>query len=165
MELVNKISENSRETISTLGDIVWNLNPINDTAEKLFNRMESTASLLLSAQNTALEFSADPELFGFDYSLEAKQNLYLIFKEIINNAAKYAQASEVKITIRKAGNWLEMNISDNGVGFDVVQKSVGNGLRNIHQRAETMKGTAVVTSSSFGTKCEIKLPLQILQNT
>ena len=159
MELVNKIGENSRETISTLGDIVWNLNPINDSAERLFNRMESTATVLLSAQNTALDFTADPQLFSFDFSLEAKQNLYLIFKETINNAAKYAQASEVKVSIRKSSNALEMTISDNGKGFDTEKHSSGNGLKNIRQRTEALQGKATISSSGNGTQTDILIPL------
>lgn len=163
MELVNKIGENSRETISTLGDIVWNLNPINDSAEKLFNRMESTATLLLSAQNTALDFKTDRVLFDLEFSLEAKQNLYLIFKETINNAAKYARASVVNVSIQKVGNLLEMNVSDNGTGFDTTQKSEGNGLRNIRLRTEALGGAALVSSSGSGTKTEIRLPISSLQ--
>lgn len=159
MELVNKIGENSRETISTLGDIVWNLNPINDAAERLFNRMGSTATLLLSAQNMSLDFRADPQLFGVDFSLEAKQNLYLTFKETINNAAKYARASEVKVSIKKAGNELEMKISDNGIGFDVGTKSEGNGLRNIRLRTEALGGKATLSSSETGTVTCIQLLL------
>lgn len=159
MELVNKIGENARETISNLGDIVWNLNPINDSAEKLFIRMESTATLILSAQNTRLHFQVEPSLLDFEFSLEAKQNLYLIFKETINNAAKYAQASEVFISFQKVDKALEMNISDNGKGFNVAHHAEGNGLRNIIQRAEALGGKAEISSSGSGTKIGVSLPL------
>lgn len=159
MELVNKIGENSRETISTLGDIVWNINPLNDTSEKLFNRMESMATLLLSAQNALLEFDLDPKLRDFDFSLEAKQNLYLIFKEIINNAAKYAKATLVKASIKKNGNQLEISIIDNGNGFDISQQSEGNGLKNIRLRSESLKGTVSISSGSSGTSTVIILPV------
>jgi signal transduction histidine kinase len=159
MELVNKIGENSRETISTLGDIVWNLNPINDSAEKLFNRMESTATLLLSAQNIRLDFRADPQLFEIEFSLEAKQNLYLIYKETINNISKYAEASQVSISFWNVNAMLEMLISDNGKGFDVSQKSEGNGIRNIRLRTEALRGSAKISSSNLGTETHIRLPL------
>lgn len=165
MELVNKIGENSRETISTLGDIVWNINPLNDTSERLFNRMESMATILLSAQNTFLEFELDPDLKDFDFSLEAKQNIYLLFKEIINNAAKYAEASVVKVVIQKTGIMLKMKISDNGKGFNMNEKSNGNGLGNMKQRAEIFHGSATISSSSAGTKTEIQIPLTSLLKT
>lgn len=162
MELVDKIGENSRETISNLGDIVWNLNPINDSAEKLFNRMESTATQLLTSQNTRFEFDVDPSLIQFEFSLEAKQNLYLIFKEIINNAAKYARASLVRASIRKNDNQLEINISDDGTGFDVSRKSERNGLRNIRLRAESLGGKTLLSSSENGTVFKIQFPIVAL---
>jgi len=161
-ELVDKIGENARETVATLGDLVWNLNPVNDSAEKLFQRMESTATFLLSAQNTQLEFEVDPSLLEFDFSLEAKQNLYLIFKETINNAAKYARAGVVNARIKKQGNKLEMNIVDNGIGFDLTQTSEGNGLRNIRLRSESLMGTATISSDSNGTLTFVSLPLLAL---
>ena len=163
MELVNKIGENSRETISTLGDIVWNINPMNDTAEKLFIRMESTAIMLFSAQNTLLEFEADPRLSDFDFSLEAKQNLYLIFKETINNTLKYAEATQVKIGIKKADGNFEMAISDNGKGFDSSKESEGNGLKNMKRRVENFGGKFMLASSSAGTSTMVQIPVVALE--
>ena len=163
MELITKIGENSRETISTLGDIVWNINPQNDSAEKLFNRMESTATMLLSAQNTLLEFEADPRLSDFDFSLEAKQNLYLIFKETINNTLKYADATQVKIGIKKADGNFEMAISDNGKGFDSSKESEGNGLKNMKRRVENFGGKFMLASSSAGTSTMVQIPVVALE--
>ena len=163
MELVNKIGENARETISTLGDIVWNINPQNDSAEMLFNRMESTATMLLSAQNTLLEFEADPKLSDFDFSLEAKQNLYLIFKETINNTLKYAQATQVKIGIKKTDGNFEMAISDNGKGFDSSKESEGNGLKNMKRRVENFGGKFMLASSSAGTSTMVQIPVVALE--
>jgi len=159
IELVNKIGENARETISTLGDIVWNINPLNDTPEKLFIRMESSATSLFTAQNTMLEFEADSTLFSFDFSLEAKQNLYLIFKETINNSAKYGAATLISISIRESNNFLEMNISDNGVGFNLSQTSQGNGLKNIHRRTKDLGGTVTISSTDKGTQTLVLIPL------
>jgi signal transduction histidine kinase len=163
MELVNKIGENSRETISTLGDIVWNINPVNDSAEKLFNRMESTAAFLFTAQNIQFEFDRDEALLNLDFSLEAKQNLYLIFKETINNAVKYSGAKLVRLLIKKAGSNLEMTIEDNGRGFDVNQSFEGNGLKNIRRRAFEMNGTCNINSSTIGTSTVIRIPLASLR--
>lgn len=162
-ELVGKIGENARETVATLGDIVWNLNPMNDSAQKLFNRMESMAAILLSAQNTRLHFEVDPALEEVEFSLEAKQNLYLLYKEIINNAAKYAQASEVSASLKKSGSLLILHISDNGKGFEETTQNEGNGLRNIRKRAENWKGTASITSHSNGTSVVVSLPLAALE--
>ena len=162
MELVNKIGENARETISTLGDIVWNINPQNDSPEKLFIRMESTATMVLSAQNARLEFEVDPRLADFDFSMEAKQNLYLIFKETINNTVKYALASVVQLHIKKVENSLLMEIADNGTGFDTRQKTEGNGLGNIKKRVEDFGGKFTISSSSAGTSTTVQIPIPAL---
>lgn len=161
-ELVEKIGENARETVGKLSDLVWNLNPVNDAAEKLFQRMESTAAFLLSAQNTHLEFEVDPTLLDFDFSLESKQNIYLIFKETINNAAKYARATLVKASIKNEGNMFEMKISDNGTGFNESTITKGNGLRNTRSRAEALNGTATISTSPEGTSVVVCFPLKKL---
>lgn len=161
-ELVEKIGENARETVATLSDLVWNLNPANDSAEKLFQRMESTAAFLLSAQNTHLEFEVDPTLLDFDFSLESKQNIYLIFKETINNAAKYARATLVKASIKNEGNMFEMKISDNGTGFNESTITKGNGLRNTRSRAEALNGSATISTSPEGTSVVVCFPMKKL---
>jgi signal transduction histidine kinase len=91
--------------------------------------------------------------------MEAKQNLYLIFKETINNTAKYALATEVKVSIQKNANALEMSISDNGKGFDVASKTEGNGLRNIRLRTQSLGGSFDFSSSASGTDTHINLPI------
>lgn len=163
MKLVTKIGENARETISSMGDIVWNINPLNDTPDKLFIRMESTASMLFSASNILMEFEADSRLLGFDFTMDAKQNLYLIFKETVNNTVKYAEASRVKISIKKDNEFLELWIEDNGKGFDSSGNSNGNGLKNIRKRTEKLNGTATINSTPDGTCSTFRLPLQVLQ--
>ncbi len=162
MELVNKIGENARETISTLGDIVWNLNPMNDSAEKLFGRIESTAFTLLSAQNAQLEFKVDSRLYDLNFSIESKQNIFLIFKESLNNCLKYSGAKTVKIDLRKDNAILEMTLADDGHGFDLQKESNGNGLRNMKRRTESMQGSFAIQSSDKGTTTSARIPFSAL---
>lgn len=160
MDLVLKVGENARESISNLGDIVWNLNPVNDSTQRLLERMESTATVLCSARNTKLNFLADPALNQEVFSLEAKQNLYLIFKEILNNASKYASANLIQVCLEKQGNDLFLSVSDDGMGFDSAQISGGHGLLNIRKRAENLGGTCHMESGPKGTRTEIRIPIQ-----
>src|SRR5205085_6117029 len=74
MELVNKIGDNARETISNLSDIVWSINPVNDSGEQVFNRMVSIASSVLSSKNIQLYFNCDQSLHNVDYTIEKKQD-------------------------------------------------------------------------------------------
>jgi len=159
MELVNKIGDNARETISNLSDIVWSINPINDSGEKVFNRMESIASSVLSSKNIQLHFNCAQSLYAVDYTIEIKQNVFLIFKEAINNAAKYSKATTVKIDIKKNDKKLIMLIADDGIGFNSNTIERGNGLRNMQQRAKGLRGSLNLDSSTNGTSIELQFPL------
>ena len=159
MDLVNTIGESARETISNLSDIVWSINPINDRGEVIFSRMESLAFSLFSSKGIKLNFSSDKSLNAINYSIEMKQNMFLIFKEAINNCAKYAQASEVKVEIKKTGQLMNIIISDNGKGFDTTTSSLGNGLRNMRERARDLQGTLAIQSSEKGTTINLSMPL------
>ena len=163
MELVHKIGDNARETISSLSDIVWSINPVNDGGEKVFSRMESFASSMLSSKIIQLHFECDAALSALEYTMEAKQNLFLIFKEIINNSAKYSQAKNVTVTISKDNFSLLMQIIDDGIGFDLNKKSDGNGLKNITQRTHELGGTLEMNSSNKGTFYKLQFPVSKLQ--
>ena len=97
---------------------------------------------------------------------ECWQNLFFltldeikIFKEAINNCAKYSQATLVDVDIRKNNNLMNITISDNGIGFDPTSTNGGNGLRNMKQRASELNGVIDIQSMNKGTKIRLNLPL------
>ncbi|MBL0098225.1 MAG: ATP-binding protein [Bacteroidetes bacterium] len=170
MELVHKIGDNARETITNLSDIVWSINPANDKGEVVFSRMESFASFLLSSKNIQLNFNCDEALRKMEFSMETRQHLFLIFKEAINNAAKYSNAKQVNVAVSLWNGKIKMSIADNGVGFTVPKWSEngksngsihngGNGLSNIRLRTDQLKGNLDIRSSAEGTTLELVLPL------
>ncbi len=170
MELVHKIGDNARETITNLIDIVWSINPANDRGEVVFSRMESFASFLLSSKNIQLNFTCDDTLREMDFNMETRQHLFLIFKEAINNAAKYSNANQLNISVNLMNGKIKMSIADNGVGFSVPGMSEngksngsihngGNGLNNIRLRTDQLKGKLDIRSSKEGTTLELVLPL------
>jgi two-component system, NarL family, sensor histidine kinase UhpB len=168
MELVHKIGDTSRETISNLSDIVWSINPVNDSGKVVLGRMESFGSSILSSRNIKLDFTCDPELFKKEFGMELKQNLFLIYKEAINNAAKYSNATLVKVALKQMNSQIHMTVSDNGGGFTLNTtpqngyssqgNTGGNGLINMKQRSDQQNGTFHVTSSSGGTTIDVVLP-------
>ncbi len=182
MELVNKIGDNARETITNLSDIVWSINPVNDSGKVFFGRIESFAFSLLSSRDIQLQFHQDETLNPVQFNMETRHNLFLIFKEAINNAAKYSGASLLRVDFIKKGDALFMKIKDNGKGFShrSLQADVnkngsyvnsghggngsntgtgGNGIRNMYLRAGQLKGQLAVESDSTGTTIELMFPL------
>lgn len=163
-ELLGKISSTSNDMISDMNDIVWAINPRNDSMEKIIQRMESYARPLLATRNIQLHLQHDKEVLQHNPDMEQRKNIYLIFKEAINNAFKYAGCSEIHVDLRLKHNMLQMNIRDNGVGFDTEadQKMTlsGNGLENIRSRAKEMNGMVRIESKP-GVGTEIILTVNI----
>jgi len=136
-----------------MNDIVWAINPRNDSMEKIVQRMESFAKPLLAACGIHFNPHYDEAIFSAFLDMEKRKNFYLIFKEAINNIVKYSKATEVQVEIKVRNRRLELLVKDNGIGFDTGkmmqdqrQSLSGNGLRNMKMRAAEMKAEIKLTS-------------------
>ncbi len=137
----------SRSMIDRMNDIVWAINPKNDEFENILQRMQYFAAELLAAKNILLHFDVDKDMQKIKLPMEKRKNFYLIYKEAINNAYKYAEGKNVNVSIAEKDNSLIMIITDNGNGFDMDSKSVnGNGLGNMKTRAEEIHAKLDITS-------------------
>jgi signal transduction histidine kinase len=114
-------------------------------------RMKDFATEVLQAKNIEMSFVVE----GIDESRTLdpalKQNIYLIFKESVNNIVKHAQAQNVTITLINRGNEFSMKIHDDGHGFPNDGNQKGNGLRNMHRRAEAIGAAFSITTNSGTT--------------
>jgi signal transduction histidine kinase len=152
---LKRINEVSREVVGTMSDIVWSIDNRNDSFGALILRMKDFANEVLQAKNIEIEFlteSVDNEKI-LDPAL--KQNLYLIFKESINNVIKHAQACKVKVHLINTTEQFTMTIYDDGKGFLTDTVSRGNGLRNMERRAKAMNAEFSLQSRE-GTLLTIK---------
>ena len=96
--------------------------------------------------------------------LVLKRNVYLIFKEAVNNIAKYSEATVVDIILKIENNKLLLTISDNGKGFDTSNNTKGNGLNNMRKRAEQINAILEIKSSiNKGTIISLKMELPHLR--
>ncbi len=165
--VIEKIANTSTEMISEMNDIVWAINPRNDSMEKILERMQSFAQPLLQTQHIAFSFKYDPHLLHINLSMEKRKNFYLIFKEAINNALKYSGASNLKVNIKVQHHQVELSATDDGIGLGTAQitkhaeRSLsGNGLYNMKRRALEMKGLCIIDSSpERGTTVFLKFPI------
>ncbi len=153
---LEQIGDASRKIIEVMSDIVWTINPKNDTFENIISRMGTLAYNLLKAKNIEHTFQADENLNETKLTLESRRNFYLIFKEALNNLVKYSQATRASITLTNENGLIKLAVRDNGVGFDVAQTSKGNGLLNMKNRAEEMKAQLIIESEKgSGTNVEL----------
>lgn len=142
-EVLNKISFASRDLIDKMSDIVWSLNPGNETVDQLKNRMIAFAAMILSPNGILSRFDFDDELLNLNLPPEKRKNLFLIFKEAIHNVVKHANAKNVLVTFKREGHGLVMEISDDGSGFPPLKNGNGlggNGLNNLKSRARDIGG-------------------------
>lgn len=135
LSLLEKITNNSEESVGLMRDTVWAINPNNDTLEKLFGRMQNFSTEILSAKDIALSFDNQTITSKVNLSMEQRRNVYLVFKESINNIVKHAQATKVSVLIKAEKNTITLYIKDNGIGFDTSEIFEGNGLESFKTRS------------------------------
>ncbi len=143
-ETLDKINETSGEMINEMADIVWAINPRNDQVNTILQRMETYAVPLLQSKNIHFNFKYDEAIPALNLEMDKRKNFYLIFKEAINNAVKYAGCKTINVSVNLNHYKIELLIKDDGKGFDMNETQVaktlsGNGLRNMRMRAAEMK--------------------------
>jgi signal transduction histidine kinase len=159
---LEKIEYQATVMMDKLGDIVWSLKATSDSMEDLVAKTKEFASELLEPLNIEIAFEGMDLLLEQNLDLEKRKNLYLIFKEALNNAAKYSQCSHIQVSFKPNGQsgTYQLVITDDGKGFDLQQVSKGNGLTHIKERAEKIKGKLEIKSEiSKGTQVVLDLAL------
>lgn len=157
---LTKIANQSASIMERMADIVWSINPMNDSLSAVSARMKEFTAEILEPKNIQYTFNGIDEIADTSLSVEAKRNIYLTYKEILNNAAKYSGATLVTISLGLNHESLVLNVCDNGCGFDPEQVRRGNGLRNIAERSAAMKADCKITSSpGKGTSIDVVIPL------
>jgi signal transduction histidine kinase len=159
-EYLGKISDNSQRMMEAMDDIVWSIKPSNDNMNKVTARMREFATNVLEAKEIDLEFTVDEKVYDGKLNMEARKDFFLIFKEAVNNAAKYSKANKVVVHITSQYKNLVLSVKDNGVGFDAAKADSGNGLGNMKKRAEAMRGVLKFESvAGQGTNVILKIPI------
>lgn len=145
--LLENIAETSRESVSAMSDIVWAINPKKDSLADLTRRMRRYAEEILERREIRLEFDAPPVAPDLKLDANLRRNIYLVFKESLNNIVRHAEASRVEIDFRFENGELILNITDNGRGFDAEREFDGNGLLSMKKRAAELKGSLKINSA------------------
>jgi ligand-binding sensor domain-containing protein/signal transduction histidine kinase len=120
----------------SLRDIVWYINPEQDTLESLEARMRSVARTLLAGVPHEFRSSG---ITPTPIDMDERGHVFLIYKELLHNIVRHARARRVTIRLDATDETLELRVSDDGIGFDGSGRS-GTGLRNIRQRVAAIGG-------------------------
>lgn len=162
-EYMGKISKSTTQMMEAMDDIVWSINPANDDMARVVARMKETAGVLLDPLQINYEFNIDASVNNIKISVDKKRDLFLIFKEALNNAIKYAECSKIIVSFKENKKILEMMVWDDGKGMELTNsKSIfrGNGLGNMKNRAENMNATLSVNSEKGkGVQIMLRMPI------
>ncbi|MBL7926093.1 MAG: tetratricopeptide repeat protein [Bacteroidia bacterium] len=156
---LEKINERSQRLLDNMRDIIWNINPGNDTIEEVMSRMREYATTILEAKNIDYTFNFPKEKMECTLNMEVKNNMYLIFKEAVNNLSKYSGCSKANLSLTFDEKNIHLKIEDNGKGFNDDEIQHRGGLRNMKHRAEEINGSIKINSSiEKGTSIELTMP-------
>ncbi|MCC6402231.1 MAG: hypothetical protein IT227_15820 [Flavobacteriales bacterium] len=147
-EKLERIKELSREVGRSLQDVIWAVDPTRDSARELIDR--SRAYVERMVHGAGILTSLHLEHTGDDVPIDpaTRRDLYLLLKESLNNALKYASASRIGIHLCTNGSGYELRVCDDGCGFDTAAaRGAGNGLLNMEERALRLHAQLDITST------------------
>ena len=155
-----KISSTARQAIKSLDEIVWAVDPRNDTLAQMMDYTGQFALDYLESAGIRCRLDLPDQIPEREIPANARHNLFLVVKEALNNVVKHAQADEVRLRLSSAANGIQIEIEDNGRGFGQTADSPGaDGLRNMRQRMNEISGECHIESRvGSGTKIIIELP-------
>jgi signal transduction histidine kinase len=161
VESLSQIAGAAREVVDSMSDIVWAVNPKKDSVHDLTRRMRRFGAEIFSARNIAFKFHAPGEEQDAKLGADIRREVFLIFKEAINNIARHSDCAEAEIELQIAAGWMLLKLRDNGKGFDASAASDGAGLMSMRQRAERLGGKFELSSSNgAGATVTLKVPLR-----
>jgi ligand-binding sensor domain-containing protein/signal transduction histidine kinase len=162
-EHAEKITGLARELAQTLDEIVWAVNPRNDTLNKLAAYLAAYAESFFQTTSIRCRMDIPPGLPAYPVSAEFRHNLFLTVKEALNNIVKHSRATEARLQLILGDGRLELVIEDNGAGFAAGNGvSSRNGLANMRERIAELGGQAEISSQpQQGTRVCLQVPLNM----
>ena len=149
-----------RSVSASMSDIVWAVNPKNDSVKSLGERLNDFLDTIAKTESVAIHFHRDEHLDALPINAANRRNLLLICKEAVNNALKHSGGSKIEIVLLREAHQIVLKIVDDGCGFDATQRSNGNGLEGMMRRANAMNAHYALSSDASGTAIEIQLAVK-----
>jgi len=141
------IKSSTEAIVNNIGNIIWALNPINNTTENLLAYLREYAYEYLEMHGLKPSFLFPKNIESFLLAHEVRTHIFMVIKEALHNIVKHAKATSVTICILIDTNKFSCCITDDGTGFSDVQKNIfGNGLRNMQQRITEIDGQLNIQS-------------------
>ena len=156
---LTSIARIARESVGSMSDIVWAINPKRESLLDLTRRMRQHADELFTQRGIALTFTAPAGADSRRLGADLRRDFLLTFKEAVHNAARHSGCSSVQISLVADRHRLTLVVTDNGSGFDALTESEGQGLTNMRKRARRLDGDLEIrTAAGLGTTITLSVP-------
>jgi ligand-binding sensor domain-containing protein/signal transduction histidine kinase len=147
-EPLERVATLARELVDSIGDIVWSIRVEAPGMESLIRRMREFAIDLLSNRGIDFELRSASPLDNLELSLQARRQVFLIFKECIHNAARHSHCTAVITELKMTNREAVLTIEDNGTGLRPEEKTLGGtGISSIQRRSQQLGGRMELTSN------------------
>jgi signal transduction histidine kinase len=158
-ERIGNMSATARQAVKSLDEIVWAVNPRNDTLAHLIDYINQFAFGYLRLAGIRVRLDFPGQIPQRELSADLRHNIFLTVKEALHNVVKHARATEVRLTAAVTEQALEIGVEDNGCGFaGEPDDAQADGLRNMRQRMADIGGECRVESrAGGGTKVVLHL--------
>jgi signal transduction histidine kinase len=154
---LGQISDTSRGVMEEMSQIIWALNPKNDTLDGLVAYIRRFANEYLEPTTVNCAFDLPEELPEKALGVEVRRNIYLVVREVLHNVVKHAGATSVVLRFKIEDYRFKIEIKDNGKGFDPGNLEFpGNGMVNMKKRMNDIGGEFLIRSE-FGVGTAIEL--------
>ena len=158
-EAFEKIGTIVRQSIATLKDLVWMIDPVHDNASDLVSRMRDTSDMLLATLPHTFD-ATDVQHYERHIATTVRRNILPIFKEALHNILRHAHAKQAHITLTVHQSTLVLMIEDDGIGIPELAPDHGHGLRNMRRRAQEMNAKLnFETPTNGGTRLTLTIPM------
>ena len=159
-DFLQRISDEVSSSSQALDDIIWSVNSNHDTLQEMVARMRRYAAELFDAAGISYDLYLDPAFEDKKLVMEQRRDIYLLYKEAVNNISKHAGAKQVSIQIAISHNQLLLSVKDDGKGFDTDKASSRHGLKGMEQRIKKWKGKMSIESGrNKGTFIQTRIPI------
>jgi ligand-binding sensor domain-containing protein/signal transduction histidine kinase len=159
-ERLSTIAAVSRRSVDAMSDIVWAVNPKRDNVLDLSHRMRRFGNDILSARNIEFHLDAPNLDRNLRVNADVRREVFLIFKEGINNIARHSACTGAHAALRIDRGTIILTLKDDGHGFKTTNGSIGHGLESMRRRAEKLGGRLeVISKPREGTTITLSAPL------
>jgi len=171
LDALTRVISVSNELVEAMSDIVWAINPKKDHLSDLLQRMRRFASDIFTARGISFRFRAPTTDSNIELGANLRREIFLVFKESVNNVVKHSGCSRADIEFQMDGDWLVLKVNDDGKGFDtalaadastdgVTHWKGGNGIMSMRKRATEMGGQFnIVSGNGKGTTSTLRVPV------